>query len=89
MLLILFGVVGVGVRALLSSKNPATLAAAGMCSWFGVKLAMGNLLGTNPTYYLVLVCFGLCTYRLTHQQTSSSVEPMQVFASTHKESDVK
>ncbi|MCZ7574932.1 MAG: hypothetical protein M5U01_40795 [Ardenticatenaceae bacterium] len=64
LLLLLFGPVLVGVRALLSSREPYMLAASGMCAWLAVKLYTGNILSANATYYLALVCFGYCLYGL-------------------------
>jgi hypothetical protein len=68
--LILFGIVGIGLRVLLTSRDNVILLAAGMCSWFGIRLAVGNILyAPNPTYYLVLVCLGLCLSSLTADST--------------------
>lgn len=60
--LLVFGPIRTGIRSLVTSRNHDVLVAGGVCAWFAIKSLSGNILSFNPSYYLVLLCFGQCLF---------------------------
>jgi len=71
-LLVLAGPVLAGVRAMMRSRDPRVLAAAGVCLWFGAKTLVGNVaLQYNASWLVVLLCFGACQAWLQSRKAHS------------------